>query len=415
MLRVVGDDLGYRFRFYNDRSVFDRAEPAYLISYGERGDHNLPAHPLLSGKDYDFSREAEDFVTDDRGRVTICQTPDGPDLLAAVFFCLSRYEEYHDFTADNHDRFPASASHARRFGYLGRPVVREWTAALGTQLTTWFPGLPSPKVRPLRFEPTYDIDLLWAYQHRGWRGYASGLRDLARGKIKRCVARFTTAADDDPYQTLPFLESLHHKYQLQPTYFWLVSDRSLSEDANPYPIPERQTEWIIALSQTAMVGIHPSYASNERPSLIEEEKDRLEAIIGSPVTHSRQHFLKVRFPETYQQLLRHGIRADHTMGYGDGIGWRAGTNLPFPWYDLEHEKETRLTVHPFAAMDVTLRKYLDLSAAEAEAEILSLAGAVSPYGGPFVLLWHNSSFAPAFGWTGWREMYERLVHALASE
>ncbi|WP_104421723.1 polysaccharide deacetylase family protein [Neolewinella xylanilytica] len=416
VLKVVGADLGYRFRFYNERSVLPRTAPEFLITYGEAGDRNLPAHPLLCGRSYDPGDDLANWRPDHLEPPPLCQTSEGPDLLAAIFFCLSRYEEYQPFTPDAHGRFPASASHALRFGFLDRPVVREWTAAIGRRLRSWFPGLPDPRRKPLIFQPSYDIDLLWAFQYRGWRGYASGIRDVLTGEFARGIKRFVAPARRDPYQTLPFLEGIHRDHGLHPTYFWLVSDRTHTHDTNPHPIPEEQRTWMRQLAASATTGLHPSYATSDRPDLIGEEKARIEGILEASVDRSRQHFLRFRLPDTYRQLLRQGIRSDYTMGYGDAIGWRAGTNLPFPWYDLEREKETRLTVYPFAAMDVTLRSYLGLSAGEAEAEVMRLFAVAKPHGGPFMLLWHNSSFAPEYGWGGWKEMYVRLVgHLTGSE
>ena len=413
VLRVVGDGLGYRFRFFNDRSVFPAEEPKYLISYGGTGDHSLPAHPLLTGREYDFADEINDLSLGPDGQIAICQTEAGPDLLAAIFFCLSRYEEYQKFTADAHDRFPASASHAYRHGYLHRPVVREWMAALGRRLREWFPDLPAPPDQQLVFRPSYDIDLLWAYHYRGWRGLASGVRDALTGKFGRSMARFTSSPARDPYQTLSFLTELHERYGLHPTYFWLVSDRTHPHDTNPFPLPAAQLEWMRRLDRSSTTGLHPSYAASSDADLIGVEKARLEESLGRSIDRSRQHFLRLRLPTTYRRLLEHGIRNDYTMGYGDAIGWRAGTNAPFRWYDLEKEKETGLTVHPFAAMDVTLRNYSGYSADKARREVEKLYRTALPYGGPFMLLWHNSSFAAEYGWAGWKDMYLQLVAALA--
>ena len=407
VLKVVGADLGYRFRFFNEKSVFKGTEPPYLITYGECGARNLPAHPILTGKAYDPGSESDQI--DSEGLPILCTTPEGPDLLAAIFFCLSRYEEYQAFEPDAHGRYPAAASHAYHYDYLDRPVVREWTFRLGQRLRDWFPDLPNPETDALTFEPSYDIDLLWAFHHRGWRGVASGVRDVLTGHFRRSVSRFTTSADSDPYQTLPFLEDLHGRYGIHPTYFWLVSERDQVQDTNPFPIPESQLIWMRRLAKTSTMGLHPSYRTSETPELIGKEKRRLESIIGREVDRSRQHFLRFRTPATYRELLHHGIRSDYTMGYGDAVGWRAGTNLPFPWYDLEKETETRLTVYPFAAMDVTLRSYLGLSAKEASIRVRRLYELAAPYGGPFILLWHNSSFAAEYGWAGWKEVYEGLV------
>ena len=405
VLRVVGDDLGYDFRFRNDRSVFDTPAPQFGITYGGPGPQNLPHHELLAGKSF---APADPPPESYRGVPTFFQTPQGPDLLACIFFALSRYEEYQPFTPDAHGRLLGVTSHAERHGYLHRPIVREWTALIGQQLREWFPELPPPRRRPLTLHPTYDVDLLWAYRYRGWRGRAHGVKDVLTGHIRRAFQRVAASDRNDPFNTLVPLERLHREVGLRATYFWLLSDGSNRHDTNPYPIPPAQREVMRALEATADQGIHPSYRSTENPALIAQERERMEGIVDRRVTRSRQHFLRLSLPHTYRQLLDHGITDDHSMGYADRVGWRAGTNLPFPWYDLERERQTELTVHPFAAMDVTLKNYLGLTGGAAGAKIMELRTALEPFGGPFALLWHNSSFASDYGWAGWWEMYSKL-------
>ena len=408
VLRIIGHDLGYRFRFLNDRSVFGTAPPAaYTISYGPHPSaHVLPHHPFLSGKDTAPApphTSLPDHFT----------TPDGPDLLSCIFYCLSRYEEYHSTVGDRHGRFPATAGHAHRHGYLRQPVVRQWTATIGRRLCEWFADLPPPRSHAFDFRPTYDIDLLWAFRYRGWRGVASGLRDLLTGHPTRARARWLATDDRDPYFRLADLEALHRDHGLRATYFWLLADSPLPEDPNPYPVPAAQRRVMRALAATSDAGIHPSYRTLEQTELVAEEQHRLAEIIDRPVTRSRQHFLRLSLPTTYRALLRAGITDDHSMGFADRVGWRAGTNLPFPWYDLERERETRLTIHPFAGMDVTLKDYEGVSAEDAGAIIFEMAGAIGDLGGPFPLLWHNSSFAASYGWAGWEAMYFRLVGQLS--
>ena len=409
VLRVVGEDLGYRFRFSNDRSVFPQPPERYTVHYGSAGQYALPHHPILAGKI--FSPAAPPSWVD--GLPVPCSTPAGPDYLACCFWALSRYEEYEPFSPDRHGRFPATAAHAHRYGYLERPVVREWTAALGRQLRTWFPDLPPPRHRAFTLQPTYDVDLLWAYRYRGLRGVAAGLKDLLTGHPRRSLQRLRATDEQDPYQTLPQLEALHRKHQLRATYFWLVAEGTARQDPNPYPLPAAQHEWMRRLDTQATQGLHPSYLSSDRPELVQGERTRLQQILDRPVTASRQHFLRFRLPDTYRRLLEAGLTDDYSMGYADAVGWRAGTNLPFPWYDLPREQATKLTVHPFAVMDVTLRNYLGLSGGAAGEKIRELRNRLRPYGGPFALLWHNSSFAEAYGWGGWWEMYRELVAELS--
>ncbi|MEL7161453.1 MAG: polysaccharide deacetylase family protein, partial [Bacteroidota bacterium] len=271
-----------------------------------------------------------------------------------------------------------------------------------------------PVVRSRRpafsFRPTYDIDLLWAWQHRGFRGLGAGLRDLTTGHFSRAWQRFTVPEERDPYRTLSWIISLHPG--TRPNIFWLLADNTDHRDPNPFPLPLAQQTLIRELDAVVEHGIHPSYLSMDRPDLFAAERARLYEILGRKPLHSRQHFLRFRLPDTYRHLQLSGIANDHTMGYADAIGWRAGTNLPFYWYDLEKEKVTGLLVHPFAAMDVTLKNYLQLPPLAAQMSVLNLAERLEPYGGDFALLWHNSSFAREYGWDGWKTMYAELVACL---
>ncbi len=150
-------------------------------------------------------------------------------------------------------------------------------------------------------------------------------------------------------------------------------------------------------------------ASNKNFDLLEKEIFRLGVIKKGPVHRSRQHYLMLSFPETYKNLLRAGIREDFSLGYADDIGFRAGFAGDFFWYDLEAETSTTLRIFPFQVMDVTLKNYLQLTASEAIEEINDIVKQVKFYGGTFISLWHNSSFAASHGWAEWAMVYEALI------
>lgn len=418
VLKEIGRDLGYDLRLITDRERWKNSKALGKISISENIEGviclTLPAHPVLQGGDV---REEDLRVTHQNNLPGFFAVNGVPDYLACCFYHLSRYEEYQPFTPDAHGRFPASESHARRNGYLQRPIVREWAAQLGRRLREVFPELPPPTVHPWRFRPSYDIDIFWAYHHRGLRGVASGLKDVVTGEPKRAWERFTTPPEHDPYQSFAFLRSLHlppgpNEAPLEPVWFWLLTDGSDRHDINPYPIPEAQQTVMRELAAAQTTGIHPGYTTMDDPATLQREIDRLAAITGTSVRHSRQHFLRFRLPGTYRALQTAGITHEYTMGYADDIGWRAGTNLPFFWYDLERESATGLTVHPFAAMDATLKNHLQLGPEAAKNRVFQLADAVRPFGGDFMLLWHNSSFAERYGWSGWRAAYAEMVAGL---
>ena len=443
-LAEIGRDLGQRWRLFTDESKWRQSTADARVSYGAQVTDARALHvfarDFLTGK---APLEDDLSVINNNGLPTFFNAAAGwPgdltfDVFACIFYALSRYEEYGDVPKDSHGRYSATTSHAGRHGYLHLPIVRQWCGLLLERLVASNDNFPPSTAPAYYFQPSYDIDLLWAYRHRGLRGAASGVKDLLTGHAGRAARRLMGANEDDPYDTLlslldmheevarastvhhqagPPLDGRHAKSIItpKPRVFWLLTDRKDRRDINPYPIPEPQKEMMRAVAGRAEQGIHPGYLTYRDPEVLRRELDRFKAILGVTPTQSRQHFLRFSLPETYRNLHGVGVRSDHTMGYADAIGWRAGTNLPFNWYDLEREKATYFQIHPFAAMDVTLKDYLGLDPAAASAAVLELARPIRRLGGPFTLLWHNSSFSEAHGWAGWRLAYRQLVEELTS-
>lgn len=63
------------------------------------------------------------------------------DILSAVFFMISRYEEWLPYKADRHGRFEATESILFRHGLLQQPVVDQWCYQLKAALQRRFPSL----------------------------------------------------------------------------------------------------------------------------------------------------------------------------------------------------------------------------------------------------------------------------------
>jgi hypothetical protein len=119
----------------------------------------------------------------------------------------------------------------------------------------------------------------------------------------------------------------------------------------------------------------------------------------------------LKFPNTYRNLIDRDITDDYSMGFANEIGFRAGISTPFNFYDLDHESETTLRVHPFAAMDATLNLYMHLSPDEAIEKVKQLISVTKKVNGVFTSLWHNETLSDEKQWKGWKRVYEEIVEA----
>ena len=332
------------------------------------------------------------------------------DPFAAAFYLISRYEEYFDGPRDQFGRFPAEESLAYKNNFLHQPVIDIWAKYLLAVLQNQYPDLES-KVRSYRFIPTYDIDNAYAYKHKGFLrimgGFANALRKM---NWKECRERLKVLANrtKDPYDTYELQFELHDKYGLQPVYFFPVGEYG-EYDKNISPESPAYRNLIQSLSDYYRTGIHPSFRSNNDIKILDKEVSILSQILKKDIVYSRQHYVKLHLPQTYENLMELDIEKDYSMGYPSQVGFRASTASSFYFYDLNLEIKTKLKVYPFAVMDVSLRHYLRLHPDDAIRQIEGLIREVKAVGGLFISLWHNHSLGETHGWEGWRKVYEQMI------
>ena len=88
------------------------------------------------------------------------------DLFAAIFFLLSRYEEYLPHEKDRFGLYAHHNSIAYKEDFLHQPLINIWLTNFQTLLEEKFAGIEFSKHR-FSFLPTYDIDIAWGYKYRG--------------------------------------------------------------------------------------------------------------------------------------------------------------------------------------------------------------------------------------------------------
>lgn len=334
------------------------------------------------------------------------------DPLAAIFYTISRYEEYLPHITDEHDRFSAHDSVAFKYNYLQVSIVDRWALLIRDLVVAKFPSW-SFSSRTYDFEQTVDIDAAYSFKNKGLpRTIVGFLRDgIHRHDFPalRQRLRVIFRKEPDPYDTFNYILSLRDKHKaMHLVFFVLLGDYSNFDKPISYHNAEFRT-LIQHLGDYAKVGIHPSYSVLENPQNIEKEAHRLETILHRTIVRSRFHFLRFHLPESFRGLLDAQMTHDYSMGFPDEVGFRAGTCTPYPFYDLESDQETDLILHPFAVMDTTLQKYQNMSPAQATEAYKSIIHEVRSVNGTFCAIWHNQNLCESDGWEGWRAVYEQVL------
>lgn len=390
-------DRGISYNLEKDISKFLRSENPkfnYSARYTDGVEHIEPCSLL-----FEDTIENPTLSLGDYKNVSCLSFDHQIDVVASVFYTISRYEEYTSKLTDEHGRFKFKGSVADQYCWIEHAVVDRWCFSIFEALE-----LNIPQNTP-KLIPTFDIDNAFAYKFKSKkRTLFSILKDFLTFRIDRIKERKKVFSGKlkDPFDTFDVIKSTCSKFD-NSKVFWL--NRSNDKYDRNVPI-SNVTDLIKELSELTSLGIHPSYSSFLNKDKLKAELRLLEQEASSRVEISRQHFLRFRLPESYQLLIDIGITNDFSMGFADHIGFRAGTARSFKWFDLVNNKPTDLLITPFVYMDGSLLDYMDLDIESSKERIKTLYNEVKVYGGDFVFLWHNETIGDYARWAGWSSVFD---------
>ncbi len=317
------------------------------------------------------------------------------DLFSLVFYLISRYEEYSpDIKFDMHGRYSANQSLAFKNRFLVIPLVDILIVQFKHMLTLRYPHLKFKK-HTFRYLPTFDIDVLFAHKAKPfWRLLGGSVRDLLELKFDEIKNRVNVLSGKikDPF--INFDEMLENVKGVceRPLAFVNLGRYGTFDKNNSIANPQ-VSSFLKTLTPKFEMAIHPSYRSNDNKNELESEVQKFKNLFGELPLKSRQHFLRLSFPYTYQDLISIGIKEDYSMAYPSHIGFRASTSFPFYFYDLTKEEITDLKVYSCAFMDGTLFDNMKLKNDEASDLIRNMAKLVQKLDGNMIGIWHNSFIA----------------------
>ena len=326
------------------------------------------------------------------------------DIFGSAFFMLTRYEEVVNPDPDEHDRFRACGSLAYQEGFLERPIIDEYVEVLWAAMKSLWPGLER-KAFCYRLVMTHDVDRPFGVKgepcFRVVRRFAG---DLLRRKNLGMAARRAASvmlpgpAGErlDTNNTFEKIMDQSEHLGLQSEFYFMAG--KTSDYDSGYDIFSRRLQRLLLRihERGHVVGFHPSYGTLGRSDLLLTEAGNLRqamerAGIRINLECGRQHFLRWKAQMTWDDWEAAGLKQDSSVGFAQHVGFRAGTCKCYQAWSWQRRRPLKLIERPLIAMDGSLfsKKYMGLSPGLALHELKMLADKIRPFGGDFVVLWHN--------------------------
>ncbi len=330
------------------------------------------------------------------------------DMLGLTYWMLSRQEEVGRTELDEHGRFPATSSHAHKYGYLERPVVDEWLHVLGQAITRVWPGIALTQ-HAFSIKVSHDVDTPSRYAFRSAKGLIRAAAGdlLRRGDLKSAALApwiwwqsRQAIHPQDIYNTFDWLMDVSDEHGLI-SAFYFICGHTDPHDADYQPEDPRIRKLIRHIhARGHEIGLHPSYGTYQKPELLAKEIHMLRSILVQEKIQQadiggRMHYLRWEHPTTLQAWSDAGMAYDSTMSYADRPGFRCGTCFEYPAFNPVTQQALPLRVRPLVAMECTVitPRYMGLGVGDAAlSKFVQLKNACRAVGGGFTLLWHNSQF-----------------------
>lgn len=411
---IFNDFFECNYELTTDLKQFSASDKV-RINYSNKqieGCFNITPHSLLFEEKIDFNGPKLHLVEE----LLALEQPISShahfssDPFAFSFYCLSRYEEYLPFAPDQFNRFTARQSMLFQFGFLDIPVVDNWLLKLRKELEAHSPGLQIQKKHTYKVFPTVDIDVPWYLKNRSKiASFQSLIKSLARFELKTLRKKWRIIKGEirDPFDTYEYLRK--RLIDFPSTIFFMLVGNKENIDTNFSVNTPSFHQLVSQIEGDFRLGLHPSSYANRHIEYLKEEYKYLTSLVNSSLVASRQHYIKLRFPNTYRRLLETGIKKDFSMGFPDASGFRAGTAHAFYWFDLEYNRASNLKIYPFFTMDVTLRQYEHLDQDQAIQRVLQLKTNIKEVGGIACFIWHNSSLSEIDQWSDWQQVLDTLL------
>ena len=281
------------------------------------------------------------------------------DIFAASFYLISRYEEYLPHLKDSKGRFHYKESIAFKNNFLEKPIIDLWVFDLREVLKNKFDSLIIKPSSNKKILPILEVLSPYLFLHKSFLfsilQFLNGILSLNFKMILNQVYVLLRISKD-PYLEYDFLINKLKTNKLNLISFFRYTQNSF--DIDSVSIFNSSYNLLIKnISDKIPVNLLISFYAQKKLKSIKFEMNSLRNLIyrNSQKTRLNQGILSLS--ETYPALVQNEVLEDYSMGYIDAAGYRASTSIPFFYYDLMNEAQTRLKINPVVITEIVLRKF----------------------------------------------------------
>lgn len=416
---VFGEFLGIAYELVTDDTVTGfkislcyGAELIVSSEYFERSfidNQSLPIEVIYSSNDYIVEPDIPILFGKDNIDVSAKKISVEFDVLGTCFFMLSRIEETISEECDNHDRFPASASIAYKYGFLERPIVDEYVEMLWNMLS----HLDTSLLRETKkYSKNITCDVDWPFDPIRYSlksTIRSALGDLIKRQqisktIKTCsnyIGRVLGFNPRDPNrENITWMMDVNEKAGNKVAFYFITLNTSQLDSRFDFNSSYMRVLLKEIHDRGHEIGLHPGYNCFDNPekfshSIKELRRVLLEEGIHQSTIGGRMHFLRWNAKKTPQLWEMNGLAYDSTLAFADKSGFRCGTCQPFTMFDILARRPMKLKQRPLINMECTVidDRYEGYGyRTDTVLRFNQYKDICEKYNGEYCLLWHNCHF-----------------------
>lgn len=298
----------------------------------------------------------------------------GFDFIKIILFFLTRTEEIEHINNDKLGRFSASQSIISQYNLKEKPIIDVYLIFIRYILSIIVNNNHVALIRKELWPGgkkfavclTHDVDKVY---FKAFYGFAFGIIQIiknlflfdfksAKKAYKKC--KRMAFAKNDPYWNFKKWVELERQFGYRSTFFFLARKRRFLFKHKDLRYSLNQPKVVNAINYLQQegwdIGLYGDVDSFLDTQKLKKEKIRLENLVNSEILGVRQHYFRIKLPQTQHVQQDAGFLYDSTLGWHDSIGFRCAMSYPFYFFNISTKKKLKILEIPIGIEEPILFK-----------------------------------------------------------